>query len=84
LSAKQVEGRGLAKGNPSQPNALQTPSRDGLQSALDRIRRAARKDRKMRFTALLHHVYHPNTLQDAYCRGQHETVVAEDGLAGLR
>ena len=39
-SAERVEGRGLAKGNPSQPNRPRTQGREGLQSALDRIRQA--------------------------------------------
>ena len=61
--AEAVEGRGLAKGNTDQQNASRTQSRMGdLQSpsdapsALDRVRRAARRDRKLRFTALFHHI----------------------------
>jgi len=64
--AEGVEGRGLAKGNPRRQNALRTPSRDGAPSALERIRQAARRDRKTRFTALLHHVYNLDTLREAY------------------
>jgi len=37
-----------------------------LQYALDRVRRAARKDRGLRFTALWHHVYHVARLREAY------------------
>jgi len=33
---------------------------------LERIRHAARRDRKTRFTALLHHVYNLDTLRGAY------------------
>ena len=52
-----MEGRGMAKGNASRQNAPRTQSRiEGAPSALERVRRAARKDRKARFTALLHHV----------------------------
>lgn len=54
--AEGVEGRGLAKGNASQQNALRTQSRGGAPSALDRIRERARRDRKVRFTALCHHI----------------------------
>src|SRR5260370_5880555 len=54
--AESVEERRLAKGNTGQQNALRTLSRDGASSALDRVRRAARKDKEARFTALLHHV----------------------------
>ncbi len=37
--------------NPPRQNALRTPSREGAPSALERIRRAAIRDKKMRFTA---------------------------------
>jgi RNA-directed DNA polymerase len=56
-AAEVVEGRGLAKGNTDQQNALRTQSRDGCApSALGCVRRVAEKDGKARFTALLHHV----------------------------
>jgi len=57
LVADAMEGRGLAKGNLSESNTHRTQSRDGVPSALERIRQAARKDRKQRFTSILHHVY---------------------------
>lgn len=55
-AAEGVEGRGPAKGNPNQQNAFRTQSRQSAHSALERVRQAARKDKKARFTALLHHV----------------------------
>ncbi len=51
-----LEGRGLAKGNTERPTAARTQSRTPVSSGLDRVREAAKRDRKMRFTALLHHV----------------------------
>src|SRR6266568_1564313 len=55
--AELVEERRLAEGNTGQQNAPRTLSRDdGASSALERVRRAARKDKGARFTALLHHV----------------------------
>jgi group II intron reverse transcriptase/maturase len=65
-AAEVVEGRGLAKGNPPGCNVLRTQSRAGAPSALERIRQAARRDRKQRFTALLHHVYDIDRLRTAY------------------
>jgi RNA-directed DNA polymerase len=65
-AAEGVEGRGLAKGNPPQQNASQTPSRNDAPSALERIRQTAKKDKKLRFTALLHHIYSLDTLRSAY------------------
>ncbi len=55
-TAEEVEGRGLAKGNTGQQNAPRTQRRTRALSALDRVREAARRDRKARFTALLHHL----------------------------
>jgi len=64
--AEGMEGRGLAKGNLPQQNAFRTPSREDAPNALERVRRAAKKDKKMRFTALLHHIGNPQTLRRAY------------------
>jgi RNA-directed DNA polymerase len=77
--AEGAEGRGLAKGNPLQQNALRTPSRDGAPSALERIRQAARRDRKTRFTALLHHVYNLDTLREAYLSLKRNAAPGVDG-----
>ena len=41
--AEEVEGRGLAKGNPGQQTRFRTQGRADLQHALVRIRQAARK-----------------------------------------
>ena len=78
-AAEEMEGRGLAKGNSRQQNAPRTPSRQGAPSALERVRQAARRDRKMRFTALLHHVYEPDTLRTAYLSLKREAAPGVDG-----
>ena len=54
--AEAVEERPLTKENASQPNPCWTPSQESGHSGLDRVREAARKNGKARFTALLHHV----------------------------
>ena len=77
-TAEGVEERGLAKGNPRQQNAPRTPSRQGVHSALERVRQAARRDRKLRFTALLHHVYNPEMLREAYFRLKREAAPGVD------
>jgi len=51
--AEAVEGRAPAKGNSQERNALRTQRRVSAQSALERVREAAKKDRKQRFTALV-------------------------------
>ena len=56
-AAEAVEGRAPTKKNTDQQNAPRTLRRDkSAPSALDRVRQAARRDRKVKFTALLHHV----------------------------
>jgi hypothetical protein len=65
-AAEAVEGKGLAEGNSPESNAFRTQRRVDAHSALERVRRAARKDRKQRFTALFHHVYDIDRLRTAY------------------
>src|ERR1700682_5427444 len=74
-----MEGRGLAKGNLPQQNASRTPSREDALSALERVRQAASKDKKLRFTALLHHIYNPETLRMAYFSLKKEAAPGVDG-----
>jgi len=74
-----MEGRELAKGNADQQNALRTQGREGAPSALDRVRQAAKRDKKMRFTTLLHHVYNPEMLREAYFGLKREAAPGVDG-----
>lgn len=78
-AAEAVEGRGLAKGNPIEQNASRTQRRHSAPSALERVREVARKDRKARFTALLHHVYNLDTLRAAYFSLKKEAAPGVDG-----
>jgi hypothetical protein len=55
-AAEAMEGRGGAKGNAVRSGTRQTQGWESVSSALDRIRDAARRDKSVRFTALLHHV----------------------------
>ena len=48
-------------------------------SALERVRQAAGKDKKLRFTALLHHIYNLETLRMAYFRLKKEAAPGVDG-----
>jgi RNA-directed DNA polymerase len=79
LAAEEMEGRGLAKGNLRQQNAPRTPSRPSAPSALERVRQAARRDRTMRFTALLHHIYDLDILRAAYFSLKREAAPGVDG-----
>jgi len=51
-----VEGRPLTKENTGESNPHRTPSRTSGPSGLERVRQAAKKDKQVKFTALLHHV----------------------------
>ena len=74
-----MEGRGLAKGNPHQQNAPRTLSRDGALSALERVREAAKRDKAVRFTALLHHVDNVEHLRAAYYALKRDAAPGIDG-----
>jgi len=74
-----MEGRGLAKGNLPQQNASRTPSRKDAPSAQERVRQAAEKDKKLRFTALLHHIYNLEMLRMAYVRLKREAAPGVEG-----
>jgi RNA-directed DNA polymerase len=55
-AAETVEGRGLPEGSTASKTRSGHSAGQGASSALDRVRRAAQKDKEARFTALLHHV----------------------------
>jgi len=78
-AAEEMEGRGPAKGNPLEQNAPRTQGREGAPSALERVRLAAARDKRMRFTALLHHIYDLTTLRTAYLALKREAAAGVDG-----
>ncbi|HEX4841549.1 MAG TPA: group II intron reverse transcriptase/maturase [bacterium] len=74
-----MEGRRPAKGNLQQQTMLRTQRRDRMQQELERVRQAARKDKGLRFTALLHHVYQVDRLREAYLRLKRSASPGVDG-----
>jgi hypothetical protein len=74
-----VEERGLAEGKTPERNMSRTQGRSGMSSALERIRQAARRDKRQRFTALLHHVYGVEGLRVAYFGLKREAAAGIDG-----
>ena len=78
-AAEGTEGRGLAKGNLPEQNASRIQSRSNALSALERVRQAAAKDKKLRFTAFLHHIYNLDTLRMAYFGLKKEASPGVDG-----
>jgi len=78
-AAEGMEGRGLAKGNSGQQNAPRTQSRVSAPSALDRVREVAKRDKAVRFTALLHHIYDVARLRAAYFALKRDAAPGVDG-----
>jgi Reverse transcriptase (RNA-dependent DNA polymerase) len=78
-AAEAMEGRGRTKGNRLEGNTLRTQGRDGVHSALERVRQVAKEDRKQRFTALLHHVYDIERLRSAYFAIKRDAAAGVDG-----
>jgi len=55
-AAEPVEGSGGTKRNAELQSTVRTQSRDAVSQAQDRIREAVNRNKKGKFTALLHHV----------------------------
>jgi len=77
--AEAVEGRPLTKENRRQSNPSQTPSWASGPSGLERVRQAARKDGKLKFTALLHHVT-KDLLRESYHSLKRQAAPGVDGV----
>lgn len=78
-TAEQVERRGLAKGKTPRQNTNRALDRATVQRALGRIRQAAVKDRKVRFTSLMHHIYNLSILREAYYGLKRDAAPGVDG-----
>ena len=78
-AAERAEGREPVKGNPQGHNTPRTQGRTGVQQALARVRQAARKDKKLQFTTLLHHIYNPAMLREAYFGLKRDAAPGVDG-----
>jgi retron-type reverse transcriptase len=73
------EGRSQTKENTQQPNLRRTPGRESRPSGLERVRETARKDGKLKFTALLHHVS-IDLLRDSYHSLKKQAAPGVDGM----
>src|SRR5215813_11660882 len=78
-SAEVVEGRRPAKGNALPQAPCRTQSRVDGSSGLQRVREAARRDKRARFTALLHHVT-VDLLRDSFYALKRQAAPGVDGL----
>jgi len=77
--AEAVEGRGVAKGNAGEAPAGRTPSLEPALTGLERIRQAAGKDGRMKFTALLHHTT-PSLLVESFYDLKRNAAAGVDGV----
>src|SRR5437870_7476902 len=77
--AERVERRGLAKGKPPRQNTNRALDREVVQSALGRIRQAAVKDKQVKFTSLMHHIYNLSTMREAYYGLKRDAAPGVDG-----
>jgi len=78
--AEGMEGRQPTKENIGQATAPRTQSRISELSDLLGVRKAARKDKRTRFTALLHHVT-ANLLRDSYFALKRDAAPGVDGVS---
>ncbi len=78
-AAEEMEGRGLAKGNLGQQNAIRTQRRVVAPSELAQIRQTAKSNKDVKFTALLHHIYRIDTLRFSYSQLKRHAAVGVDG-----
>jgi RNA-directed DNA polymerase len=78
--AEGMEGRQPTKENIGQATAPRTQSRINELSDLLGVRKTARKDKRARFTALLHHIT-VNLLQDSYFALKRDAAPGVDGVS---
>ncbi len=78
-AGEKVEGRGLAKGNLREDGVFRTQGRGDAKTGLERVREAAERDRRQKFTALLHHVYDVERLRAAYLGLNPKAAAGVDG-----
>lgn len=74
-----VEGRALTEENTGQPNSDRTLSRGNGSSGLERVRQAAKGDKQLKFTALLHHI-NTDLLRQSYYSLKRQAAPGVDGV----
>jgi RNA-directed DNA polymerase len=75
---RRAEGRGRPEGELRENARVRTQSRGTLPSNLARVNEAARRDKRIRFTALLHHV-NVSALERAFHRLKRSAAPGVDG-----
>ncbi|EQD52702.1 RNA-directed DNA polymerase (Reverse transcriptase), partial [mine drainage metagenome] len=77
--AEPVERREGAEGNTGETSMHRTPRRASMFPGLDRVRERAKREKKERFTALLHHV-DVDLLRAAFSWLKRDAAPGVDGL----
>ena len=77
--AEAEEGREAAKGNADESPAHWTPSRESALTGLERVRETAKRNRRLKFTALLHHIT-PSLLVESFYDLNRTAAVGVDGM----
>lgn len=79
-AAEAMEERNLVKGNAQQSPASRTQSREIASMGLEGVHERARKDRRCRFTALLHHIT-PQLLVAGFYELKRNAAAGVDGIS---
>ena len=77
--AEPVEPRAETKGNADQQSTRRAQDRESVSQALERVRIAARRGKKERFTSLLHHI-NPEMLRAAFYAMKRDAAPGIDGM----
>jgi RNA-directed DNA polymerase len=75
-----VEGRGTAKGSAGEFTARRTQGRENASTGLERVRETAKRNRRIKFTALLHHIT-PSLLVESFYDLKRTVAVGVDGVS---
>ncbi len=73
------EGRPETSGNPNWPTMTETQDSGLMLSGLERVRQAAKRDKGLRFTSLMHHIT-LGMLEDAYGSLKRNAAAGIDGM----
>ena len=63
--AERDGGKGSGQGKHGKQNTQRTQCRESVQSALERVRKVAKSDKKVQFTNLMHHISNVDRLRAA-------------------
>jgi group II intron reverse transcriptase/maturase len=78
-AAEPVEPRTGTKGNANQQSTRRAQDRESVSQALERVRLAARRGKKEKFTSLLHHV-DPEMLKTSFYALKRDAAPGVDGM----